>query len=162
MVLPKKSPAKKLNLSRSFVFIEAPIELVGPEAIPWGESSWWPKDSVMQFRKTSAGELAVGATYDMRLLKPFPQVWKVEVTKFVPGLMVERTFKKGFFTGFEVVRAEERSNGTRVEYELHYTIPGPLNQILWNLMCSKLHDASITKILEALKQHCLKKSESDG
>jgi len=155
---PKKSG---LTLDRHFVFIEAPVELVGPEAVLWGESAWWPKKSAMQFRKTSAGDLAVGATYEMRLVRPIPQAWQVEVTRYVPGHMVERMFKKGFFKGQEIVRAEERSNGTRVEYELHYAFSSPFHSLLWDLVCHKMHDANIMKNLEALKLHCMKKMEQD-
>lgn len=154
-IKPKR--ATKLSENRQFVFIEAPIELVGPEVVLWGEASWWPKDSAMQFVKTSPGDVGVGTTFEMKLVKPIKHAWKAEVTRFIPGQLIERTFKTGPFKGYELVYAEERSNGTRVEYELHYTIPGPFDLLMWNLFCKKMHEASITKILEALKAFCMKK-----
>lgn len=162
LMFPKElTSEQQLNLDRQFVFIEAPIDLVGPEALLWGEAAWWPKNSSMQFRKTSPGDLALGTTFDM-VYRPLNLTWKAEVLKFEPGTLVERTFRQGFFKGYELVRAEERSNGTRVEYELHYAFFNLFNMILWNFFGHRVHDANIKKCLSALKVHCLKQAEKEG
>jgi hypothetical protein len=69
--------------------------------------------------------------------------------------MIRRDFKTGIFKGYEVVRVGERSNGTRIDYELYYKIRGLVNKVLWSFIYRKKHDENIELILNALKDHVL-------
>lgn len=156
-VLSRLRPQKDrpFQANRHFVFVEAPIRIVGPEAEVWGEGPWWPQDSGVKVTRQTNGAVAVGTRYLHSVNKPLVKDWISEVTKHVPGRLVERTFRGGLLEGFEAVTVEERSNGTRVEYELHYRVNGLVGQILWSLIYRQKHDDNIKKILEALKQYCL-------
>ena len=146
MLFAKKkatSGEEGLIFDRQFIFIEAPINIAGPASVLWGDAAWWPKNSLIRFKRLSQQELGLGVTYETSLNFPIPQKWLAEVTQYEPGRLVVRTFKEGFFTGFESVRAEERANGTRVEYELHYAIPDQIKKILWDLFLRKIYIANI-------------------
>lgn len=164
MLFAKKkttSPQEDLTFDRQFVFIEVPIDIVGPESLLWGEASWWPKNSLIRFRRTSQQELGVGATYEINLNFPIPQKSVAEVTQYEPGRLVVRTFKEGFFKGSESVRAEERANGTRVEYEMRYMVSEPVKKIFWDLFLRKSYIAAINKVFLSLQAHCVKKIEPE-
>ena len=60
------------------------------------------------------------------------------------------------FKGFEIINLEERANGTRIDYELHFQIRGPLNLILWPLIFRKQYTDTIKLIFDALKDHLVK------
>jgi len=159
----------KLSLSfgqkkviRQFVFIEAPIEFVGPEAVWWGEGKWWPQDCGIKFVPTSQGELGVGSTFDLLIAGLLKQTWRVEVVNFSAGQSVERVFKKGILKGREIVHAEERANGTRVEYEMQYAVGNPVEALMWAVILRNFYEAGVKKALEALKKYCLKQMEQEG
>lgn len=155
----KKQASPKWDVNHHFIFIEVPIDIVAPEVVLWGESEWWPKKCLMRFTRESQGEIGVGTRYRQKIRKPLGHSWKVEVTKFIPDRLVERTFQTGMFQGYEVTKIEERSNGTRIDYELHYKIRGLLNKLLWPLCYRKQHDKNIKMILSALKDHVTKKHQ---
>lgn len=155
MLKLKSQKDQPFQVNRHFVFVEAPIRIVGPEAEVWGEGEWWPKDSGVKVTRQTNGALAVGTRYLHSVNKPFVKDWISEVTKYVPGKLVERTFRGGLLEGFEAVTIEERSNGTRVDYELHYRVNGLVGKLLWLLIYRRKHDENIKKILEALKNYSL-------
>jgi hypothetical protein len=159
MSIKQKQPVRNdKTVVRHFIFIEAPIEIVGPEAMAWGVASWWPAESLLRFTKMSAGDLAVGTVYKQEIkMKRLSTSWQVEITKFEPNILVERTFKGGLIKGCEIVRIGERSNGTRVDYERDYEIVGPLNKILWPVFYQKQYDANIELALRKLKDYAVKK-----
>ncbi len=141
-----------------FVFIEAPVDIVGPQIIAWGEASWWPEGSQMRFNKTTSGELGIGTEYEMRIKAPFVSPLSCRVTKLDPAREIERTFLTGMFKGREIVSAEERYNGTKVKYTMYYQVQGILNAILWPILFRRLHDANIELIMAALKRYCEQKA----
>ena len=106
------------------------------------------------------------AKYAIKVNKLLAQDWGAEVTKLFPQRLIERTFDKGMFKGFEVVTIEERANGTRIDYELHFQIQGPLNLILWPFIFRKQYVQTIKVILNSLKNYLMteyqKKRENRG
>lgn len=162
----KKVPVPKIN--RHFVFIEAPLSWVAPQLMLWGEADWWPKKSLLKITKLESEEIKVGTQYQIRAKWFRGPVWIVQVTKLVPSSLMERTFLSGMFEGFESVTIEERANGTRVDYEMRYTIKGILNKIFWRFIFNKLYDKNMKMILSALNQYVCKeyqvqyRKEEDG
>lgn len=152
----KKKIVEKPRLNHHFIFIEAPIDIVGPEAMLWGDAQWWPTKCSMRFTKKTEGDVRVGTEYEQKVLMPFGPKWIVKVTKIIPNRMVRRDFKTGILEGYEVVRVGERSNGTRIDYELYYKIRGLVNKILWLFIYRKKHDENMVLILNALKDHVMR------
>ena len=151
----------KQRLNRHFILIEAPADLIGPEAILWGEALWWPKNSSMKFTRLTHGEIQVGTKYRQEVLLPFAPKWEVEVTRLVLGKEIERTFLNGMFKGKEAVTLEERYNGTKVEYTMHYEVLGILNQILWQFLFQKMHNQNIERILKSLQNYVTTKQKAE-
>jgi len=159
MFKKKARPVKPTQkIVRHFIFVEAPIEVIGPEVMQWGEAVWWPKEMPLGFTRVSAGDLAVGSVYKQKIGKGRLSLSvEVEVTKFESNTLMQRTFKKGILKGYEVIRVGERSNGTRVDYERHDDIVSPMNKILWAVFYQKHYDATIELALRKLKDHAVRK-----
>ena len=111
-------------LNHHFIFIEADANIVGPQAILWGEASWWPKKSSMKFVRTTSGEIKVGTQYKQKVKLLFGPSWDVEVTRLILTREIERTFLNGMFQGKEWVTSEGRFNGTRVDYTMQCEVKG--------------------------------------
>jgi len=154
-----KKKKESLTINRHFIFIEAPIEKVSPEVVLWGDAPWWPKASPMQFTRIRGEKIDIGTQYELKVKKPFGSRWQAEMEELIPDKLVKRTFSKGMVAGYEVIKMSERSNGTRVDYEMHYTIRGFMNKALWNWVYRKQHDDNLKSILQALKQYVLKEQE---
>ncbi len=158
MFLKKKDPnavpiaKNRFKTNHHFIFVEAPLEFVAPEAMKWGEASWWPKKCLTTFQRTSdAGEVVQGTRFHQRVNLPLARGWDVEITQIDPHKIIERTFLNGMFSGCEQVKLEWRYNGTRVDYDLCYSLRGFWARLFWPLFLKKLHDANIKMILAALK-----------
>ena len=159
---PNKGSAWKAvrmeKTNHHFVFIEAPVNMVSPQIILWGEASWWPKDCQMRFKKRTPGEIRIGTEYEQRVRAPFAGSFSCRVTQLDPSREIERTFLTGMFKGRENVMLEERYNGTKVSYTLFYELRGILNVMLWPVLFQQMHDKNINKILAALKKYCEEKA----
>jgi hypothetical protein len=149
----------KEEVNHHFIFIEAPIEIVGPEIVFWGEALWWPQNCPVRFIREGEGPVREGTRYQHKVLRPFPLSGLVEVTRLVPNRLIERTFRGGVFKGVETVMIEERANGTRVDYDLSMRFRDPVNMFLWPLLYRRFHDDNIRLILEALKDYAVKKHQ---
>lgn len=158
----KKSSLKKQRVNQHFIFIEASRDLIAPEVILWGEAVWWPKNSSMKFTCLTRGDIQAGTKYRQEVLLPFAPKWEVEVTRLVSEKEIERTFLNGMFKGKETVTLEERYNGTKVEYVMHYEVVGIVNQILWKLFFQRLHDQNIEMILKALQGYVMNKQKTEA
>ncbi len=143
------------TIDRHFVFLEVPVGIVGPQAMLWGEAEWWPRDCPMRFVKETQGETGVGTRFRMELKGSKEPPWTVEVAQWDPNKFVQRIFVSGMLKGFEVIKIGERSNGTRVDYEMYYSVREPLKKILWPFLYKKRHEDAIEKILNALKEYCV-------
>src|SRR3989344_5929037 len=112
-IISRLRQSKTQQLNYHFVLIEVPQNIVAPEIILWGEASWWPQECTMKFIRTTEGEVKVGTRYRQKVLLPLAPGWDAEVTKFTPGVEIERTFLNGFLEGSETISLEDRFNGTR-------------------------------------------------
>ncbi len=144
----------KEKLNHHFVLVEAPEELVAQEILVWGEASWWPPRCQMRFRKLTSGEIEIGTLYEQKLNMAMVKPWSCRVTKLSPGKEIERTFLGGLLVGRENVSVESRYNGTKVDYNLYYQVPGLVDKIIWKIFFRRMHDKNIRMILAALKSHC--------
>ncbi|MCK5581782.1 MAG: hypothetical protein KAJ18_10985 [Candidatus Omnitrophica bacterium] len=153
----RKQAEKKLDVNHQFFFVEVPVHIVAPQAMLWGESEWWPKANSMRFiRDGEPGEVQEGMQYCQVIAKPIPKKWKVEVSQVVSNRLVRRLFKNGMFKGgYEIVRIEERANGTRIDYEMHYSIKGLLNKVLWTLIYQRQYEKNVEMALSALKEYVI-------
>lgn len=150
--LPRK-PKSSFSVIHQFLFLEAPIQAVSAELITWGEAAWWPKDCLWKYVRQTDGEIHVGTQYVIKINKPSAADWRAEVSQLLPNRLVERTFTKGLFKGFERIMLEERANGTRIDYELHFKIRGFLNIFLWPFVLRAQYLKTIQKILSALQDY---------
>lgn len=149
-----KSSPEEIHL---FVFSEIPVEVAAAELILWEHGAWYPKDCPVRYVRETSGELQVGTLYAQTITKPFPVKNLLEVTRFVPGRVIERTYRKGILKGIERISIEERANGTRIDYDLHYMIPNPVDRLLWQLFYRKQLEATIDKVLKTIKEALQKK-----
>src|SRR5262249_41993003 len=155
-----KKPADKVEVH--FVFVEASVEKVAAEIMKWEESSWWPKDSGITVVRSPAGPVQMGTIFQYRLAKSFLKGWTAEVTSLSPNRFLASTFKSGLLQGAEAINIEERANGTKVEYEIHYQVKGTIvNQLLWTLLGERPHREAIKKILAAFRNYMIEKSKTD-
>ncbi len=155
-MMKKSELGKSKGTSRHFVFIETPVDLVWPEIVLWSESSWWPKTSIIQYKKKSAEEgQKPGTGYIGRLRKPLFPKWEIEITLLEPRREVRRTAIQGMLKGEEDIKLETRYNGTRVDYSLHYEIRGFWNKIFWRFFYYHWYDRSIDLILTSLQGYVL-------
>ncbi len=158
----KEQPVREKTIHH-FAFIEAPIEVVGPLVMSWSEGAWWPQNSALKITRKTEGPLGAGVRFKQRLQKPLglkwdplaPR-WEVEITKFLPNKLLERTFIRGPFRGRERITIELRSNGTRIDYELFYRVRGLHNMVFWSLTSEKAYSANMRHILIALKAYAVK------
>ncbi|MCC6758155.1 MAG: hypothetical protein IT395_00830 [Candidatus Omnitrophica bacterium] len=151
----KRKPKSKDSVIHQFMFLEAPVEIVSAEAVTWGESAWWPKDCLWKYLRQTDGDIRVGTQYVIKINKPSSHDWAAEVTQLLPTRLIERTFTRGMFKGFERVLLEEKSNGTRLDYELHFQIRGPINFLLWPFYLRGQYIKTIKSILSAFKDHTM-------
>ncbi len=155
----KRKLKNSLTVIHEFMFFEAPIQMVSSEVIAWGESSWWPSPCLWKYIRLTEGPIRVGTQYTIKINKPSAQDWSAEVSQLLPNRMVERVFTKGLFKGFERIMLEERANGTRMDYELHFQIRGILNLLLWPLVLRRQYLNTIKKITGALKSYITTQAE---
>ena len=125
--------------------------LLRKEIICWGEAEWWPKASLMAFRRLAPGEVVAGTPYVQKVLLPFAPQWRVEVSE-VTDRSISRRFLDGMFKGYEQVSFRKLTGEDwRVDYAMHYEVQGFLNRFLWLAIFRRLHDWNIEKILGDLK-----------
>jgi hypothetical protein len=155
---PTQNP-KVSSLSSQFIFIEVPVGIVAPEVISWGESKWWPKDSLMKFTRLSEGEVKVGTLFRQESKQPFGPSWISEITKLDPRKTIEWTFKSGMFQGYETIVIGERANGTRIDYEMLGSVRGAVNKFLWKFIYQKKHHENISRVLAACSEFVQKKHQ---
>ncbi len=136
-----------------FVFVEVPIEIVGPEVMQWVKASWWPKRSTLRFILVNDESLKIGAILKQQMKGLLPQTFGLEVTKFVHERLIELSFKKGMLKGYQVIKVEERANGTRIDYDMFYQVKGLISKFFWAFFYRKAYENSVKLILLSLKNY---------
>jgi hypothetical protein len=149
-------PPKGLKLIQLFTFVEIPVGQIADGALHWGEADWWPGSGLLEYSKTTGGDAGLGTRYRFKLDGFLAPAGASEVTQYEPRQVMERTFRGGFFAGYELLQISERANGTRVDYEMHYRVVGFVQTMLWNLFYKKKYVRAIDLLLDALKQHIVK------
>ncbi|MFH1692266.1 MAG: hypothetical protein ABIC68_06875 [Candidatus Omnitrophota bacterium] len=122
------------------------------EIVRWGEASWWPKASLMSFKRQTQGEIREGTVYRQKVMLPFAPSWNAEVKKLTDS-SITRMFFDGMFEGCETVGMAARADGLEIVYEMHYRLKGVFNRLMWSLIFNKLHDQNIEMILRNLKEY---------
>lgn len=137
------------------ILVKSDPEKAFLEMIRWGESNWWPKNSLSTFiRRTPGSEITVGTVYKQVLNLPFKPNWNSEITEIKEPRFLERAFLNGFLIGSEVLSLNDKDNGLlEVNYFLKYKVRGFFNSIIWILIFRWLHDKNIQLILRSLKNY---------
>jgi len=157
--MKKVKKDKEPQINHHFVFVEVTKEHVWPEVVQWSESAWWPKECSMKFSRGPQENIQLGTEYTLKVKALLGPTCLLKISRLVPDSEIERTFIKGLIKGFEIVKIEESSNGTRIDYEMTYEIKGLVNKILWAFFYEKLHNANIELILKALSDYLVKTNQ---
>lgn len=136
--------------------IQASAKDVFGEVVLWGESKWWPKDSLMEFINLKP-EIDVGTVYCQKVKLPFAPKWHVKITEIKELTHIRRDFLDGMFSGYESVGITPQGEYCRVTYKMDYTVRGFFNRVMWKTIFEKLHNQNITHILAHLKKYLEKK-----
>jgi hypothetical protein len=155
----RKHPVGSEEYVRHFMFIEAPLDIVGHEMIFWGKASWWPNFGTIATVRESENPLQLGTRFRHEIKKPFKQTWISEVVKYIPNRLIEWSLRPGMIKGSEVLKLEERANGTRLDYALYGAPSNVLNKFLWKLFVRKPYEEYTKRILLALRDHVTKSQE---
>ncbi|UCD15628.1 MAG: SRPBCC family protein [Candidatus Omnitrophota bacterium] len=146
-------------INQHVIEINAPKERVFKEIVLWGESIWWPKDSLMKFINLNE-EIDVGTVYLQKVNLTFGPRWQAKITDIKDLCSVRRDFLDGMFCGYEVVEVRSDSRVCRVTYKMHYSLKGIFNKVMWRAAFEKLHNKNIKNILESLKEHLEKTNKN--
>ncbi|MEK6681313.1 MAG: hypothetical protein AABY79_05035 [Nitrospirota bacterium] len=161
------------------VIINVDIEKVFKQALLWGEAEWWPKDSLMRYKRINnspspyssprggeeikiipsplwgegkgEGVVQVGARYHQKVLLPFAPEWDVEVVSITPNKEVTRKFLNGIFSGTDSVILEPKKEGVEVKTVMDFDVNGYFNKLAWRFVFERMHDENLEKILKAMK-----------
>lgn len=121
----------------------------------WGESLWWPEDSLMKFTNLT-GQINKNTVYLQEVRLPFAPYWHSRVDILDDKILfIKRVFIDGIFEGFEELKIIDTDNGyKRVNYKFYYSkVRGVINQIFWLLAFKNLHIKNIDNILKSLKKY---------
>ncbi|MBU1121293.1 MAG: hypothetical protein ABIH71_06740 [Candidatus Omnitrophota bacterium] len=127
-------------------------ERVFKEVVLWGESQWWPKDSLTQFVNLRS-EIDIGTVYLQKVKLTLAPRWHVKITDIKDLEYIRRDFLDGMFEGYEVVSVESCGDNVSVRYKMNYTVRGFFNKFMWKSIFEKLHNQNITNILINMKQY---------
>ena len=139
-----------LKVNKHSILIKAGFQPALLEIIRWGESPWWPANSLMRFNRQDKSPVQKGTRYRQLVLFPFAPSWDVEVTS-ITGSSITRRFLNGMFYGEETVSLRIEKDGVIVDYVMNCAVRGFSNKILWALIFRRLHDSNIEAILAHLK-----------
>lgn len=139
------------------IAINAGYDSVFNELLLWGQSRWWPKNSLMRLENLS-GEIKEKTLYLQKVGLPFAPSWHTRnevVDK--DKLYIKRTFLDGMFEGYEELSVLKSKDVSEAVYNFDYKIKGVFNKLMWKLVFKKLHIRNIDLILESLKKHLERK-----
>jgi hypothetical protein len=151
----RKSQPLKFLQEHHFLFIERPFQDVADEILLWGWSSWWPKESALQYSSLDdAKKPEVGMPCKVSLDRKFMQaVFKGDVVQFKDQKVLQIEWRSGMMIGQEFIIVEERSNGVRMDHRVRYTGSNFLAKAIWVLLFRKRYDLCLNNALDALREH---------
>jgi len=140
------------------VIIASSPQSIFEELLIWGESSWWPKKSLMRFINLS-GTREESSVYLQKTRLPFGPSWHTRNEAVdSKNLRIRRIFLDGMFEGFEELSVERlQDNVFKAVYAFNYRVKGLINKIMWNLVFKRLHIKNIDLILGSLKRYLERK-----
>lgn len=146
------------DLIRQEIDIEGPPISIFKELLLWGESSWWPKSSLMRFKNLS-GKIDSSTLYLQRVKFPFAPKWHTKNSEIRESdFYIKRDFLDGMFSGFEELQILNVDKQNKlVVCSFNYEVNGFLNKVLWNSLFKRLHIRNIDFILKRLKKFIEKK-----
>jgi hypothetical protein len=137
-----------------FSFIEGSFDEIADEILKWGWSSWWPKESVLQYEADAQDGLQAGLPCRMFLKGKFlTVVLKGEIVQIRPKRVLQIEWRSGWVTGQEFIIVEERSNGTRVDFRARFKGTMLLSKMIWLLFFRKKYAECIRQALDVFKPH---------
>lgn len=107
----------------------------------------------MKFTRIGNRNVQKGTLYRQKVLFPFAPSWFALVTEIVGNKSISRRFLDGLLDGEETVSIAEHGDKLKVQYFMNYRIRGFINNILWKVCFSKMHDSNIGLILNRLKDY---------
>ena len=140
------------NENRHSIVVDSEPSAVRSEILWWGESPWWPKNSLMRFVRLTERPLTKGTRYKQEVTLPFGPSWEVEIEDLT-DTSITRHFLNGMFKGFETVSFAGEAGKLEIRYKMHYEVQGSINRILWSLIFENLHNSNIEAILASLKSY---------
>ncbi|MCQ9205851.1 MAG: hypothetical protein NG737_06035 [Omnitrophica bacterium] len=141
------------DLIRQEIAIEAEPEAIFRELLIWGQSSWWPRSSLMRFKNLS-GKIDTQTLYLQKVKFPFAPSWHTKNTEVSESkFYIKRCFLDGMFKGFEELLISEYSQRSKkVAYCFNYEVNGFINKIMWKTVFKRLHINNINLVLGSLKK----------
>jgi hypothetical protein len=138
--------------------IEAVCYDIFKELVSWGQSSWWPKNTLTSIENLS-GTIDVGTRYRQQVKLPFGPNW-CTVNKVIDkkNLYIRRDFFGNMFDGFEelTVVPDEDGHG-EINYTFAAELKGGIAKFFWKNGAKKMHTDNITMILSSLKEYLEKR-----
>ena len=134
------------------ITIEAEPRTIFKELLLWGESPWWPKSSLMQFRNLS-GRIDTQTLYAQKVKLPLAPSWHTKNAVVDDNeFYIKRVFLDGIFSGFEELAIHQQEEKLKkIRYCFNYEVKGFFNKVMWNILFKKLHVKNINLILKNLK-----------
>ena len=149
-----KKFSKPLKSEQFFVFIESPLKVVSLEILFWGRAMWWPAQANIEVIDYPSADLQVGSRSVIKIKAVLPAKLDTEITKIVPGHLIERTFIKGLLKGTETISIEERYNGMRLNVTLLVRPAGLIQRFFWEAFYHKKYTQAMKLILDSLRDYC--------
>lgn len=145
---------KNKEVIRQEIVIASEPEGVFKELLVWGQSSWWPKGSLMKFINLT-GKIDVDTMYLQKVKIPFGPKWNTR-NKVVDKnrMYIKREFLNGMFEGFEELWVIPSESGVcKASYSFNYKVRGVLNRIIWDSFFKQLHIKNIDSIFKSMKEY---------
>ncbi|MFH1504912.1 MAG: hypothetical protein ABIH08_05980 [Candidatus Omnitrophota bacterium] len=135
------------------IAINADYLKIFEELLFWGQSQWWPKNSLMRFENLTK-DIREKTLYLQKIKLPFGPKWhSVNETIDRNKLYIKRVFLDGLFEGCEELSVLKGKGTPEVVYCFNYKVKGFFNKLIWKILFKKLHIKNINLVLQSLKNY---------
>jgi len=139
------------------IAVRADCNKIFNELLAWGQSRWWPENSLMRFDNLS-GPIGEKTLYRQKIKFPFAPSWHTKNESVDKSkLCIKRVFLDGLFEGYEEIKISKDKLTPEVIYSFNYRVKGVFNKLMWKVLFKKLHVRNINMILQALKDYLEKR-----